>query len=133
SGMTVTHEDEVANRFCPSVDAIIFVVIFSGKRNPSKGARLDDLKTCSTLVAAAGVSVGVIVGVVAVFCGLFGFSGLIGGCVRNVAYTVLPSTENALPPLNAAAAPAGSVPARPRIVSVSVSKRKGPAINLDPS
>src|SRR5205809_6709392 len=41
--------------------------------------------------------------------------------------------EKALPPLKAAVAPAGSVPARPRIVSVSVSKRKGPAMNLDPS
>ena len=51
----------------------------------------------------------------------------------NVAYTVLPSTENALPPLNAAAAPAGKVPVLPRIVSVAVSNRKGPAMNLEPS
>ena len=51
----------------------------------------------------------------------------------KVAYTALPSTENALPPLKGAAAAVGSVPVRPSIVSVCVSKRKGPAINREPS
>ena len=41
-GMTVIPEVDVANKFCPSVDATIFVVMFSGKRNPSCGVRLDD-------------------------------------------------------------------------------------------
>src|SRR5207253_2132036 len=100
-GMTVIPEVEVANRFCPSVDAIIFEVMFSGRRNPSKGVRLDDRNTWRMLVTDTGVCVGVIVGVVGVFCGLFEFKGLIGGCVENVAYTVLPSTENALPPVKA--------------------------------
>src|ERR1051326_2401876 len=84
------------------------------------------------LVVSVEGGVGVIVGGVAEVWGLFGFSGLIGGCVENVAYTELPSTEKALPPLKATFVP-GSVPARPRMVSVCVSNRNGPAMNLDPS
>src|ERR1051326_863647 len=85
------------------------------------------------LVVSVEGCVGIIVGVVELFCGLLGFSGLIGDCVENVAYTEFPSIENALPPLKVAVSPVGRVPARPRIVSVCVSNRNGPAINLEPS
>src|SRR5690349_14588227 len=86
-GMTVIPEVEVANKFCPSVEAMIFVVRFSGRRRPIVGVRLDDRSSCNMLVTDAGDCVGVIVGVVATFCGLFEFNGLIGGCVENVAKT----------------------------------------------
>src|SRR5205085_6232252 len=85
TGMTVIPEVEVANKFCPSVEATIFELMFSGNRKPICGVRLEDRSTCSMLVAAAGDGVGVIVGVVPVVCGLFGFSGLIAGCVKKVA------------------------------------------------
>ena len=84
-GMTVIPEVEVANKFCPSVEATIFVLMFSGSRRPISGVRLEDRSTCRMLVAAVGVAVGVIVGVVPVICGLFEFNGLIAGCVENVA------------------------------------------------
>ena len=79
TGMTVMPEVDVANKFTPSVDAMIFVEIFSGNRNPSCGVKLEDRKICNTLVTVPGVTVGVIVGVVGVFWGLFEFRGLIGG------------------------------------------------------
>src|SRR5437016_952662 len=128
-GITISPDVEFAKRFCPSDEAMIFVWIASGRRRPSCGVRLDERITCNTLVACAACPGGTITPGAAGFCGLFGFSGLIAVCVLKVAYTAFPSTEKALPPLM----PAFNVPARPKIVSVCVSNKNGPAMNREPS
>ena len=60
---------------------------------------------------------------------MFVFKGLMAGWVEKVAYTALPSTENALPPVSAGE----TVPVRPMIVRVWVSNRNGPAMKREPS
>ena len=52
-----------------------------------------------------------------------------GICVENVAYTEFPSTEKTLPPVIVGA----GLPVRPRMVSVWVSNKNGPAMNREPS
>ena len=100
-GITIKPEVDVANRFWPSGDAMIFDVICSERRKPSCGVRLDERRICKTaavcwLCAAPGAPgkipppgnpppPGIVTPGVAGFCGLLGLRGLIGVCAQHAA------------------------------------------------